>query len=164
MSIAVFSGSFDPFTTGHLDILRRSASLFNTVVVAVLNNVAKRPVFSIGERKAMIESVVISSGLQNVKVEAFNGLLVDFAKAHNANYIVRGLRSSVDFEYELSMDQANRHLDEQLETIYLFSKPKHAFISSGIVREIGAFNGDIHGLVPDCICKIIAERLKSDEQ
>ena len=164
MRKAIFSGSFDPFTVGHMDILLRASRMFDAVVVGVLSNPSKRHAFSIEERRCFAERAVLECGAANVNVASFDGLLADFARSQGAMYIVRGLRSNSDFEYELPMERANRHLADEIETVYLISRPEHAFISSGIVREIGALGGDINGLVPASICKIIAERLSSDEQ
>ena len=166
MNIAVFSGSFDPFTLGHMDILARAGKLFDAVYVGVLNNSGKRHAFSPEERKSLIEMAIEDCGLANVYIEAFDGLLVDFARKKNANCIVRGLRGCRDFEYEMPMERANRYLagGTGIETVYLLAKPEYAFISSNLVREAGRLGGDISGLVPDKICKIIAERLVGDEQ
>lgn len=159
MKAAVYSGSFDPFTNGHLDLLERACRLFDIVYVAVLVNANKRCVFTPMERKDMIEAVVAKHSIMNAKVVAFDGLLAELARELGANYIVRGLRSSADYDYELPMERANGYLGGGLETVYLSAKPELAFISSSAVREIGSFGGDISGLTPEPIKKIIAERL-----
>lgn len=164
MKKAVFAGSFDPFTIGHMDVLRRAAALFDEVHVGVLVNPEKHPLFSPEERCAMIRSAVRKAGIDNAPVSVFSGLLVDFARLAGAAYNVRGLRNGVDFDYEYSMEYFNRRLSPELETVYLASAPAHVHISSSAVRMLMASGADISGLVPDQICKIIAERVRSDEQ
>ena len=164
MKRAVFAGSFDPFTIGHMDVLRRAAALFDEVHVGVLVNPEKHPLFSPEERCAMIRSAVRKAGIDNAPVSVFSGLLVDFARLAGAAYNVRGLRNGVDFDYEYSMEYFNRRLSPELETVYLASDPAHVHISSSAVRMLMASGADISGLVPDQICKIIAERVRSDEQ
>lgn len=164
MKKAVFAGSFDPFTIGHLDVLRRAAVLFDEVCVGVLVNPEKRPLFSPEERCAMIEATMRDVGIANASVMAFPGLLVDFARSVGAAYNVRGLRNGMDFEYEYSMEYFNRRLCPGLETVYLAADPAHVQISSSAVRMLMASGAGIDGLVPDQICKIIAERVKRDEQ
>lgn len=164
MKKAVFAGSFDPFTIGHLDVLRRAAALFDEVHVGVLVNPEKRPVFTPEERRAMIEAAVHGAGIMNARVSVSSGLLVEFARSVGARYNVRGLRNGTDFDYEYSMEYFNRRLSPELETVYLASDPAHVHISSSAVRMLMASGAGIDGLVPDQICKIIAERVKSDEQ
>ena len=164
MKKAIFAGSFDPFTVGHMDVLCRAAELFDEVHVGVLVNPDKHPVFTPEECCAMICAAVNGAGLKNVRVSSFSGLLVDFARSVGAAYNVRGLRNGADFEYEYPMEYYNRRLSPGLQTVYLASDPAHVHISSSAVRSLMAFGGDITGLVPDEICKIIAERVKSDEQ
>lgn len=159
MNVVVYPGSFDPFTLGHLDILARSALLYDKVYVGVLNNSMKRHAFSPEERKIFVKAVCDSEGIQNVEVLAFDGLLVEFARTCGAKALIRGLRTASDFVYEAQMFAANRHLAPDIETVYLAANPALSFISSGLVREIGAFGGNIDGLVPDAIKNTIAERL-----
>lgn len=159
MSIVVYPGSFDPFTCGHMDILCRSAALYDKVYVGVLNNAEKRHIFSLEERKGFVELACREAALKNVAVSAFDGLLVEFARRCGAKAIVRGLRSATDFTYEAQLFAANRHLAPDIETVYLPASPELAFLSSGLVREIGSYRGSIDGLVPDAIKNIIAERL-----
>jgi len=149
----IFPGSFDPCTVGHADLIKRGARLFDSLVVAVLNNPAKTPLFTIDERVSVLQeqvSNIQTSGVKaSIKIEAYDGLLVDFAKKHNANYILRGVRSESDCAYEIPMAQANRALstgleyerEVELETIILVSDSAHSYVSSGLVREIAATSG-----------------------
>ncbi len=159
MKIGVYPGSFDPFTVGHLDVLRNAAGLFDTVYVAVLNNSAKKPVFSVEERVEMLERMIADEGLTNVKAASFGGLLVDFAKQIGAQYIIIGLRAITDFEYEFQIDAVNRHLNPEIRTVYFMANPAHSFLSSSNVREIGEMGGSIEGLVPQCNYHYLRERL-----
>ncbi len=159
MKIGVYPGSFDPFTVGHLDVLKSAAKLFDTVYVAVLNNNGKSPVFSIQERLAMIDRVIEAEQLQNVKSGFFGGLLVNYATEIGAGYIIRGLRAITDFEYEFQIDAVNRHLSSEIRTVYFMASPAHSFLSSSSVREIGELGGSIEGLVPSCNIDYLRERL-----
>jgi len=159
MKIGVYPGSFDPFTIGHLDVLKNAAGLFDTVYVAVLNNSAKSPVFSVEERVDMIDRMIAAEGLSNVRSGSFAGLLVDYAKQIGAQYIIRGLRAITDFEYEFQIDAVNRHLNPDVRTVYFMANPAHSFLSSSNVREIGEMGGSIEGLVPACNYDYILERL-----
>ena len=159
MKIGVYPGSFDPFTIGHLDVLKNAAGLFDVVYVAVLNNSAKSPVFSVDERVEMIDRIIESEGLSNVRSGSFGGLLVDYAKQIGAQYIIRGLRAITDFEYEFQIDAVNRHLDPGVRTVYFMANPAHSFLSSSNVREIGEMGGSIEGLVPHSNYEYIRERL-----
>lgn len=160
MRICVYPGSFDPFTFGHLDVLKKATSLFDKVYVSVLNNSAKNPIFSVEERLKMIENIIKTEGFTNVEPDCFNGLLVDYVNNVGAGYIIRGLRAITDFEYEFQIDAMNSRLNPNVNTVYFMAKPEHSFLSSSIVREIGAFNADISGLVPECNIDFILERLK----
>lgn len=159
MKIGVYPGSFDPFTIGHLDVLRNAAGLFDVIYVAVLNNNAKSPVFSVEERVKMIDRVIEAEGLQNVRSASFGGLLVDYAKQIGARYIIRGLRAITDFEYEFQINAVNRHLAPDVRTVYFMADPAHSFLSSSNVREIGEMSGSIEGLVPQCNYHYLRERL-----
>lgn len=145
MRIAVYPGSFDPFTFGHLDIIERATHIFDRVIVAVSINSGKKPLFTIEERVEMI--TVECHHLKNVEVRHFRGLLVDFAVDNNARTIVRGLRAVSDFEYEFQMALTNRKLNAQLETVFLVSQPNYSFLSSSIVKEIASLGGDISDFV-----------------
>ena len=159
MHIVVYPGSFDPITCGHMDVLRRGAALCDKLYVGVLNNAQKRHAFSLEERKAFIELACRAEGIKNVEARAFDGLLVNFAAQCGATALLRGLRNAEDFSYEAQLFAANRHLAPNIETVYLAANPALAFISSGLVREICSYGGNIDGLVPDAIKNIIAERL-----
>lgn len=163
MRSAIFAGSFDPFTMGHLDIVKRAAALFETVHVGVLVNPEKNPLFTPEERRTMIEAAIQGAGITNAKTHVFGGLLVDFARRVGADVNIRGLRSGVDFDYEYSMEYYNKRLSPELETVYLASDSAHIFLSSSAVRTLMAAKADITGLVPEQIHQLIAERVKSDE-
>lgn len=155
MRRAVYPGSFDPLTLGHLDIIRRSAGIVDELVVSVLHNSAKNSLFSTDERVSMIKEV--TKDIPNVKVTAFDGLLVDYVKKIDATLIVRGLRAVTDFEYELQLAQTNHILCPEAETIFLTTNLKYSYLSSTIVKEIASYGGDISQFVPpvfvDRICK-----------
>ncbi len=145
--IAVVPGSFDPVTFGHLDIIKRGASVFDEIHVVVLNNSSKKPLFTVEERMTLIREV--TSKLPNVHVDSFSGLLVDYAKNVNAHAIVRGLRAVSDFEYEMQITSMNRVLDENIETFFIMTNNQYSFLSSSIVKEVAKYGGDISELVPE---------------
>ncbi|MDO8885344.1 pantetheine-phosphate adenylyltransferase [Candidatus Oleimmundimicrobium sp.] len=148
MKVAVCPGSFDPITSGHLDVIERGAYLFEKVVVGVFEKTEKNPLFSLDERIGFIESAIKeNSKLSNVEVESFNSLLIDFAHRHKACAIIKGLRAVSDFEHEFQMAQFNRKLDKSIETIFVMASPKYAYLSSSAVKEIAKFGGCIEGLV-----------------
>ena len=158
MRRAIYQGSFDPITYGHLDIIERSARVVDELIVGVLYNKAKIPLFSAEERVRMIKEV--TKNIENVKVVAFEGLLVDFADQMHADVIIRGLRAATDFEYELQMAQTNRKLDDKVETLFMVTGLEYAYLSSSTVREVAAFGGDISNFVPEPMKKKIMERMK----
>ena len=159
MRIAVYPGSFDPITKGHLDIIKRSAALVDHLIVGVLNNSTKTPLFSVDERVNMLKEV--TKDIPNVEVTSFAGLLIDFADACNAKIIVRGLRAVTDFEYELAMSQTNRVAAPDIDTIFLNTSLKYAYLSSSIVKEMAMYGGDISKFVPESIIDIVRERYSS---
>ena len=159
MKIAVCTGSFDPVTVGHMDIFRRAAGLFDMVYVAVLGNSSKKAAFTPDERCALINAAASAEGIANLRAEAYDGLAVDYARQKNACAIVRGIRNEADFAYETGMGLANRHLANEIETVYLYAEPGLSFISSSLVKELASYGKDIDGLVPDAIKNKIAERL-----
>jgi pantetheine-phosphate adenylyltransferase len=153
---ALCPGTFDPVTNGHLDIIRRSAALFEGVVVAVIENPSKEPLFPTEERVNMLREAV--AGLQNVEVDSFSGLLVDYAARKGVGIIVKGLRAVTDFDYELQMAQMNRQLS-QVETCFVPTTPNWSYLSSSLVKEIARYGGDVGGLVPDHVVRRLKERL-----
>ena len=162
MKRAVYPGSFDPVTKGHLDIITRAAALVDELVVGVLNNNAKSPLFSVEERVNMIKDV--TRDLPNVRVESFTGLSVDFVKKCDAGFIVRGLRAVTDFEYELQMAQANRSIDHGIDTIFFTTELNYAYISSTIAKEVAFYGGDISGFVPEQIVERVKKRVAAERQ
>ena len=154
---AIYPGSFDPITFGHLDIVERSSKLVDELIIGVLKNNAKSPLFSLEERVKMLEEV--TKKYPNVKIIPFEGLLVDFAKEIKAKMIVRGLRAITDFEYELQMSQTNHKLSRELETIFLTASLEYSFLSSTIVKEVAAFQGDISQFVPETVSDKIQEKM-----
>lgn len=157
--VAVYPGSFDPPTLGHLDIIRRSAKQFDHVIVAVLNNTSKSPMFTLEERKEMLRE--ITGDIPNVSIDSFRDLLVRFMKSRNASVIVRGIRSVTDFEYELTLASTNQLLDHEIETIFMMTNPKFSYLSSSIVKEIAMFGGPVHELVPAPIEQRLLEKYKA---
>jgi len=155
---AIYPGSFDPVTLGHWDLIQRAAKLVDRLVVAVLHNPAKNPAFSVEERVAMLTE--LTAPLPQVEITSFHGLTVDFAKAQNAQVIVRGVRAFSDFEYEFQMALMNRKLAPDLETVFLMPKEKYSAVSSRFVREIGSMGGNLSDLVPESLRERIAARLK----
>jgi pantetheine-phosphate adenylyltransferase len=150
---AIYPGSFDPLTNGHLDIIERSAKLFDEVVVALLLNMQKQPMFSVEERVEMIQAVV---PYPNVRVDTFNGLLVHYAVEKEAEAIVRGIRAVSDYEYELQMALMNRRLEPTIETVFLMASEEYSYLSSRLIKEVFTLNGSITGLVP----ALVEQRMK----
>jgi pantetheine-phosphate adenylyltransferase len=152
MKRAVYPGSFDPMTYGHLDVIRRASEIFDDLIVAVLNNNQKTPLFSVDERVKIIKEA--TKDLPNVQVDSFSGLLVNYAAENNLHVAVRGLRAITDFEYELQMAQANRILsDGKLDTVFLTTSLEYAYLSSSSVKEIAGFGGDVSHAVPDFVAR-----------
>ncbi|MEI8108953.1 MAG: pantetheine-phosphate adenylyltransferase [Verrucomicrobiota bacterium] len=149
MRRAIYPGSFDPITNGHLDVIERAAKLFDQVIVAVAVNDQKQSLFTAEERVRLIEKGV--KDLPNVTVASFSGLLVEFARRQSANAVVRGLRAVSDFEFEFQMALMNRKLDEQIETIFLMPAEQYTYLSSRIVKEVSRFGGNIQPFVPECV-------------
>lgn len=153
---ALCPGTFDPVTNGHLDIIARASGHFETVVVGVLENPAKDPLFDTGERVAMLERA--TAGLPNVEVASFSGLLVDFASRRDAEAIVKGLRAITDFEYEIQMAQMNYRLGG-VDTLFMPTNPMWSYLSSSLVKEVAGYGGDIEGLVPDFVRGLLLDKL-----
>jgi pantetheine-phosphate adenylyltransferase len=156
--VAIYPGSFDPLTNGHVDIIERGSRIFDSIIVAILANVEKTPLFSEKERIEIIRDVF--KDRTNVKVETFNGLLVDYAKQKQAHVIVRGLRAVSDFEYEFQMALMNRHLEPSLETVFMMPAEQYTYISSRLIKEVFTLGGEITGLVPP----IVEEKLRAKQK
>ena len=155
---AVYPGSFDPVTYGHIDIMTRAAQAVDELIVGVLENRAKIALFSVEERVKMLQ--IITKDLPNVRVESFQGLLVDFAKAQGASFIVRGLRAITDFDYELQMSQTNRIMAPQIDTIFLTTSLEYAYLSSTTVKEVASYGGDITKFVPDYVAQAVIAKYR----
>ncbi len=156
MKVAVYPGSFDPVTYGHLDIIQRGAKVFDQVVVAVLNNQNKTPLFSVDERVSLLKEV--TREIPNLVVDHFSGLLVDFVKQKNATVIIRGLRAVSDFEYELQNASMNRELNNEIETFFMMTKSKYSFLSSSIVKEIAKYGASVSDFVPPVVEQAMREK------
>ena len=161
MKRAVYTGSFDPVTNGHMDIIRRAAEIFDVLIVSVLNNKEKTPLFSVEERVKILTKA--TKDIPNVEVKAFEGLSVNFARENHAQVIVRGLRAVTDFEYELQMAQTNRVLAPDVDTVFLTTSLEYAYLSSTIMKEVANFGGDLSKFAPREITDAVEEKLKKRE-
>lgn len=159
MKIGIYPGSFDPVTKGHLDIIERSSKMVDKLIVAVLKNSSKSPLFTVEERVSMLKE--ITKDIPNVEIDSFSGLLVDFAEANNATIIVRGLRAVTDFEYELQMSQTNRIMDENVDTIFLTTSLEYAYLSSSTVKEVAIYGGDVSKFVPSYVVDKIKDKINA---
>jgi len=160
MRVAVYPGSFDPMTNGHVDLVRRGCHIFDRVLVAVLRNTEKAPVFTVEERVQMTKEVFRRE--PKVKVKAFSGLLVSFLRREKTNIVLRGLRVVSDFEYEFQMALMNRRLDPEVETVFLTPKEELSYLSSRLVKEVHRLGGDVSGLVPPLVFRALRERIPND--
>lgn len=161
MKRAVYPGSFDPVTFGHLDIIKRAATIFDELTVSVLNNKIKNPLFSVEERVNILKEA--TKDLPNVKIDSFSGLLINYAAENDLHIAVRGLRAITDFEYELQLAQVNRLLSKgSLDTVFLTTSLEYAYLSSTAVKEIAGFGGDISQCVPEFVIKLIQEKYKNN--
>lgn len=158
MRIAVYPGSFDPITNGHLDIIERASKVFDKVIVGVLKNKNKSPKFSSDERVMLIRKV--TEHLDNVETASFEGLLVDFAKSHGAKVIIKGLRTVNDFEYEFQMALLNRALNPEFETMFMMTNSKYSYISSSMIKELAGYKGNLEGLIPSEIIQYVKDKYK----
>jgi pantetheine-phosphate adenylyltransferase len=158
-TIAIYPGSFDPLTNGHLDIIERSAKLFDEVIVAILVNLDKEPLFTVEERVSMARAI-LNHRFPNVRVDIFDGLLVEYAMKQQAQVIVRGIRAVSDYEYELQMALMNRRLERRLETVFMMAAEAYSYLSSRLVREVFKLGGSVDGLVPS----LVEEKLKEKTQ
>lgn len=156
MKVAVYPGSFDPVTLGHLDIIRRAADVFDTLIVAVLNNASKNPLFTVEERIFLLKEV--TSDLPNVQIDGFQDLLIHYMRMKQANVIVRALRSVSDYEFELQLATMNRKLGHHVETLFMTSSPEYSYLSSSIVKEIARFHGPVSSLVPPVVEKALSDK------
>lgn len=154
---ALYPGSFDPITNGHVDVIKRVAKLFDEVVVAVLNNQSKEEFIPLEDRLRLVKEAI--ENIKNVSVESFSGLTVKYAKSRNANVIVRGLRAPSDFEYELEMSQINYFLSKGLETLFIMTNPKYSFIRSSRVKELVNLGGEVKELVPNVVFKYLYQKM-----
>lgn len=156
--LAVCPGSFDPITNGHLDIIRRGAKVFEEVVVTVFNNESKSPLFTVEERKQLLEDSL--KDLPNVRVDSSSELLMDYAGDIGATAVIRGLRAVSDFEYEMQITSMNRKLNEDIETLFMMTNTKYSFLSSSMIKEIAKYQGNISGLVPEVVEQALREKYK----
>lgn len=149
MNIAIYPGSFDPVTYGHLDIILRGSKVFDQVIVAVLHNSSKNPLFTVEERTQLLS--VVTKEIENVSIESFQGLLAEYARVKKAKAIIKGLRAISDFEYEMQMASINRKLNNEVETFFMMTNHKFSYLSSSIVKDVARHGGSVEGLVPDII-------------
>ncbi|MDD5090969.1 MAG: pantetheine-phosphate adenylyltransferase [Candidatus Wallbacteria bacterium] len=157
--IAVYPGSFDPLTKGHLDIVKRAVTLFDRLVIGVLDNAGKNTLFSLEERIALLREAV--GGVQHVEVKGFDGLLVDFMKSNSSRIAIRGMRAVSDFDYEFQMALTNKGLYSEMETVFLVSRGEFTFISSSLVKEIFRLGGNVGELVPDCVVRALSGKFRN---
>lgn len=159
---AIYPGSFDPATFGHLDVIRRAAELFDEVIVGVLMNSEKSPLFSVEERVNILEKA--TKDIPNVEVKPFEGLSVNFARENHAQVIIRGLRAVTDFEYELQMAQTNRVLAQDIDTVFMTTSLEYAYLSSTIMKEVASFGGDLSKFAPPEIIEAVKQKMPKDKQ
>ena len=166
MRRAIFPGSFDPLTMGHLDIIERSVDLFDEIIIAVLNNPEKNPMFSPDERCRMIEEILpgVKSGDCCLRVASFSGLTADYAREKNATAIVRGIRAISDYEYELRMALMNRRLEPEIETVFLMAAEEYSYVSSNLIKQVFTLGGRVEGLVPELIEAKMRDKLKENRE
>ncbi len=162
MITAVYPGSFDPVTNGHLDIIRRAASLFDRVIVAVAYNSAKEPLFTVPERLEMLTAVL--DDLPNVLVDAYRGLTVRYAQEQGARALIRGLRAVSDFEYEFTMSLTNKKLAPEIETVFLMTEAQYSFISSGSVKEVARYQGCLDDMVPPLVARLLQDKFRANSK
>lgn len=159
--VVIYPGSFDPVTYGHIDIIKRCAKKFDKVIVSVLNNNSKKNMFTVDERIALLKKAL--EKYDNVEIDSFNGLLIDYARKKNCSLIVRGLRAVSDFEYEMQMALVNKKLAKDIETIYMVAQGEYSYLSSSIVKEVATFGGDISCFVPKVVEKALKEKINGGQ-
>ena len=159
--IAIYPGSFDPITNGHIDIIKRGLNLFDKIIVAILFNPEKKSLFSVGERKELLDASL--NGIAGVETDTFNGLLVDYADQKGAHAILRGMRAVSDFEYEFQLALMNRRFNRKVQTVFLMTGLRWIFTSSSIIKEAARFGGNIEGMVPPVVCAKLEEKFKRGE-
>lgn len=164
MRLAICPGSFDPVTLGHLDIITRASKLFDNVIVVVMSNAAKSPLFSQVERMALLNKAIAEEGITNVSVDCYDGLLADYAKLRKATAIVKGLRAVSDFEYEFQMALTNRKMYPEAETVFLTTAAENLYLSSSLVKQVARLDGDVSDFVPACILPEIKEKLRKERE
>ena len=155
---AIYPGSFDPVTYGHIDLIKRAARVFDEVIVAVANNIQKKPLFNTKDRLGMLKEA--TRGMKGIKVESFDGLVINFARKRDSKVLIRGLRMVSDFEYEFQMALTNRRLAEDIETVFLMPSEGHSFISSALIKEAVALGADVSSFVPQFVAKKLKEKLR----
>ncbi len=160
IKIAVYPGSFDPVTKGHLDILERASSMFDKVIIAVLKNNSKKSYLPTADRVELIRQSIEEIGINNVEVDSFDGLTIDYARKTGAKFLIRGLRAVSDFEYEMQLSQTNQAIAPEIGTVFLITKPKYNFISSGIVKELSSFGEDVSKFVPKSVVEYLQKNKK----
>jgi pantetheine-phosphate adenylyltransferase len=159
MTVALYPGTFDPLTNGHLDLIKRSVRMFDKVIVAIFDNPGKGPLFSVDERRRLIEES--TRGLSNIEIESFsNTLLVFYAKQRRAHVIIRGLRAIADFEYEFQMTLMNRRLDEDIETVFLMPREEYTYVASRLIKEVAAYGGNVEELVPPPVALALKDKFR----
>jgi pantetheine-phosphate adenylyltransferase len=160
--IAIYPGSFDPLTNGHLDLIERGSKIFDELIVAILRNSEKAPLFSLDERREMLEEM--TARFSNVRVDTFGGLLVDYATQQKASAVLRGIRAISDYEYELQMAMMNRKLEPRLETVFMMPAETYSYLSSRLVREIAKLGGSVEGLVPAAVEKRLRQKIDGGQK
>ncbi len=157
---ALYPGSFDPITYGHIDVLKRAKKLFCPLIIAVVENPRKTPLFSVEERKRLVEEALREVGIEDIEVVTYSGLLIECAKSLGVDVIVRGLRATSDFDYEFQLALTNRDLDSVVETVFLMTAGQYSFLSSSIVKEVARYGGDVSKFVPKCVERALREKYK----
>ncbi|MCZ6875482.1 MAG: pantetheine-phosphate adenylyltransferase [bacterium] len=158
MTVAVYPGTFDPITNGHLDLIERSLRMFDKLIVAIFDNPMKGPLFDVEDRYRMVEEA--TKGMGNIEINTFNTLLVFYARQCQANVIVRGIRAIADFEYEFQMTLMNRRLDEEIETVFLMPREEYSFVASRLIKEVAAYGGNVEQLVPPPVVAALKEKFQ----